>query len=359
MGLENREYLRDENARWSGGGGSLGGGMGFGAQSPMCRNLLIVTIVVYLLQVLSVRDWTQSELQAERDRIVAESRESLRGISDPEGRFEAQINALETAEGLTPGSVGLPRKVSMVQEWLELESSKVFSGQIWRVITCAFCHDRNNPMHILFNMLFLWWLGTRLESMYGSKEFLVFYLTAAMVASVAYIFIDLLSGDPRPMIGASGAVMAILMLYALHFPTQTVYIMFILPIEIRWIVLLYALFDLFPLLQQLSGEGGVSDNVAHAAHLGGLAFGYVYGKQQWRLYPWVMGMDTWWKARRRGFKLVGASGDDDAPTARSTRLAEEMDAILAKISEHGEASLTNAERRTLERASRELRNRRR
>src|SRR6056297_871245 len=107
MGLENREYLRDEESRWSGGGGGgRGGGMGFGAQSPMCRNLLIVTIVVYLLQVFSVRDWTQSEIQAARDRVVAEARENVRGIPDAEGRFEAQLQALENAEQLSPAAVG-------------------------------------------------------------------------------------------------------------------------------------------------------------------------------------------------------------------------------------------------------------
>ncbi|MEZ6131347.1 MAG: rhomboid family intramembrane serine protease [Planctomycetaceae bacterium] len=304
MGLDNREYLRDESARWSDEGGGRPGGPSFGSHVPTCRNVLFITIGVFVLQMLTMQDG-----------------------------------------------------VSTVQTWLQMHSSKVFTGQIWRLITCAFCHDPRDITHILFNMLFLWWFGTRLETMYGSREFLLFYLTAALIASLAYIGLDLVTGDQRPMVGASGAIMAVVMLYALHFPTQVIYIMFVLPLQIRWMVVIYAVFDLYPVLQQLSGDGP-HDRVAHAAHLGGLAFGYFYGKQHFRLLPHVSGIETWWKARRRGFKVVGTDAEPE-PSRKTQKLADEMDAILQKISEKGEASLTSSERRTLERASRELRERRR
>jgi len=356
MGLDNREYLRDESARWSGGGGGGAGRPSFGSHAPMCRNLLFITIGVFILQIFSVKERTQEELQVVRDKRVIELRQLQKDVPDPDGQIEAEIQYLENAEELTPGRLQLLKKYSIVQNWLQLDTPKVFSGQIWRLITSAFCHAREDVMHILFNMLFLWWFGPRLEAMYGSKEFLLFYLCAAMVASVAYIGIDLVTGDPAPMIGASGAIMAVLMLYALHFPTQTIYIMFVLPLEIRWVVVIYAIFDVYPLLMQLSGEDAY-DNVAHAAHLGGLAFGYFYGKRQFRLLPFWSGVETWWKARRRGFKVVG-SAPASGPSRKSQKLADEMDAILKKISEKGEASLSAAERKTLERASRELRDRR-
>jgi len=202
----------------------------------------------------------------------------------------------------------------------------------------------------------LWMFGRRLESMYGSKEFLLFYLSGAIVASLAYMGLDLITGSPVPMIGASGAIMAIVTLYAVHFPTETIYIFFVLPVEIRWVVLMYAIYDLHPLLMQVAGEP-MSDNIAHAAHLGGLAFGYLYGTRRFRLSDYVSGTETWWKARRRGLRVVSV---DSEPTVskKTQKLADEMDAILEKISEQGEASLTTAERKTLERASRELRDRR-
>ncbi|MEQ9408725.1 MAG: rhomboid family intramembrane serine protease [Fuerstiella sp.] len=349
MGLDNRDYLRDESFRYSSGSS----GFSAGSHAPMCRRLLIITIAVYLLQIFSVRDWTKEELTARRELLISAQRQ----VTELMGPAETNdlIIPLE-AVPLSPAALGLPEKTSVVQNWLQLETPKIFRGQIWRLLTCAFCHDRDQIFHILFNMLFFWWFGPRLESIYGSKEFLFFYLTGATAASLCYIGLDIVSGDPTPMIGASGAVMAVTMLYAMHFPTQVIYVFFILPVEIRWMVLIYALLDLHPVLLSLSGQTVLNDNVAHAAHLGGLAFGYVYGKRQLRLFPAWARLQTWWKARRQGLKVVrgGASG----PSAKSRQLADEMDAILEKISRHGEASLTRAERRTLEKASRELRDRR-
>ncbi|MCP4855376.1 MAG: rhomboid family intramembrane serine protease [Fuerstiella sp.] len=311
MGLDNRDYLRDESRRYTGGFSGGGGGGISASQSPMCRNLLIVTIVVFLAQIFSVRSPSVEEIQVP--------------------------------------------KISVVQSWLELDSSKVLSGQVWRLLTCAFCHDREDVSHILFNMLFLWWFGRTLEGMYGSREFLWFYLTAALAASLAYVVLDLATGDLMPMIGASGAVMAVTMLFAVHYPRQTIYLFFVIPVEIRWIVLFYVVYDLHPVLLQLSGSPSAS-GVAHAAHLGGLAFGYFYAKNPFRLDPTMERMQIWWKSKRRGLRVVGSS--DNVDSRRSEKLAEQMDAILKKVGEQGEASLTAAERKTLERASRELRKRR-
>ena len=97
----------------------------------------------------------------------------------------------------------------------------VYQGQVWRLLTHAFCHDRYGVFHILFNMLFLYWFGCTLESMYGSREFLLFYLAAAVFAGLAFVGLDLYTGSRIPGIGASGAVMAVTMLYAMHFPRDT------------------------------------------------------------------------------------------------------------------------------------------
>ena len=353
MGLDNRDYLRDESIRYGGGGYS--GGTSFGSHAPMCKRLLIITIVAYVLQMLLTRNWTNEELGAWRERAVSrvEVQAEELGLSPEEIAAEAEK---VRSTPLKPSALGLPKQVSIVQDWCQLDTTKLFKGQVWRLVTCAFCHDRFSPFHILFNMLFFWWFGPRLEGMYGSKEFLLFYLTSAVVASLSFVALDLVSGDPVPMIGASGAVMAVTMLFALHFPHQVIYLFFIIPVEVKWMVLLYAIMDLHPVLQVLAGDGALNDSVAHAAHLGGLAFGYYYGRKQTRLYPYWSGLTTWWKARKKGFKVV-RSGPSATP--RSQKLEDDMDRILKKISEQGEASLTNAERETLKRASRQLRDRRR
>lgn len=292
MGLEDREYLKRE-----GGGPTFGSSFGGSSQS-ICKLLIMINIGVYLLQLFG---------------------------GDP------------------------------VERWLVMDTSAVLKGQVWRLLTYGFCHDIGNLLHILFNMLFLWWFGPRLESIYGTREFVTFYLCSIVIAALAYIGIDLVSGDPSRMLGASGGVMAVLTLYACHFPRQIIYLMFIIPIELRWLVGLFAIFDLHPLILELRNKG-TADNVAHAAHLGGMVFGYLYFRRQWRLDGFVNSVTRWWKVKQRGFKVVGA--DEPHQDRRTQKLEAEMDAILTKISEQGEASLSKSERKALERASRELRNRR-
>src|SRR5262249_21730559 len=139
--------------------------------------------------------------------------------------------------------------------------------------------------HIFFNMLFLYWFGCTLESMYGSREFLLFYLAGALAAALANIAFDLYTGTsiPAPP-GASGAIMAVIMLYTWHLPRETICMFWVIPIEIRWLVVFYVIWDIHPLLLSLAG-GRVFDGIGHAAHLGGLAFGFLYAKFQWRLAP--------------------------------------------------------------------------
>ncbi len=69
---------------------------------------------------------------------------------------------------------------------LDLTVSGVLHGQVWRLLTYAFLHDTQSIWHILFNMLFLWWFGSDVEDLYGPREFLAFYLTAAFLGGVAY-----------------------------------------------------------------------------------------------------------------------------------------------------------------------------
>src|SRR5262249_2534757 len=70
----------------------------------------------------------------------------------------------------------------------ELDVDHVLHGQVWRLLTYAFLHDPRVIMHILFNMLFLWWFGSDVEDLYGPREFLTFYLSASFVGGLAFFF---------------------------------------------------------------------------------------------------------------------------------------------------------------------------
>src|SRR5439155_10050597 len=115
-------------------------------------------------------------------------------------------------------------------------------------------HSRLAIWHIVINMFLLYWFGTRLESMYGSREFLLFYLAAALCGSAAYVALALYTGSNAPAIGASGAVMGVMMLYTIFYPFETFLICWVVPVPL-WILLsLYVLYDLHPVLLALSGE---------------------------------------------------------------------------------------------------------
>ena len=327
MGIENREYYR-ESYRGSGGGWSSS------SLTPVCKNLLIANVVVYILQLLIVRTPTQQDIQNQIDVLKRDN---------PAATTEELLQFVK------------PQPQSVVQNWFQLETSKVLRGQVWRVLTCAFCHDRLSVWHIVINMYLLYRFGATLESMYGSKEFLLFYLTAAVASSAAFIALDLAVGRSIPAIGASGAVWAVMVLYAIFYPRHTILLMFVIPIEIRWIVVIYGIFDLHPVLLELSGQP-YHDGIAHAAHLGGLLFGLAYWKFNWRLERIWDGLRLPRFDRvagpRRNIRIFEPSRDRKRET-----FDVQLDAILRKIHEQGEENLTDKEREVLIAASERYKNR--
>lgn len=248
----------------------------------------------------------------------------------------------------------MPR-VSVVQKWCELDSDKVKDGQVWRLVTAGFCHDRMAIWHLVFNMLFLFWFGKRLERIYGAAEFTAFYFTALMVSSLSYMALDLYTDTHIPAIGASGAVWGVVAVYALMYPYERVYVYFLFPIEIRWLVLLYFIFDLHPVLLALAGERQFT-GVAHAAHIGGAIFGFLYWQQGWRLMPLVERLR--WVNRNAptvSYPITRSRGR----AAPKQRNSDRLDEILTKISEQGRDSLTDEELEILEETSRRIRQNRR
>ena len=133
-------------------------------------------------------------------------------------------------------------------------------------------------------MLILCWFGQRLERMYGSTEFLLFYLTAAVCASLAFVALAYTNGSMQPAIGASGAIMAVMMVYVIFYPNEQFLLFWFVPVPLWALLGIYMLYDLHPVLLSLAGEH-MFTGVAHASHLGGLAFGFLYWRFGWRLEP--------------------------------------------------------------------------
>src|SRR5438874_3668659 len=210
MGFQDRDYTRDDSRSYLG-----AGDWGLYSLTPVVKYIIFANVAVFLLQLFFVRDDRRTPLDVlrrqnpELDRRLTElekenpeafeAYKKKHHLDDP-----AADDELDSITQQTP-------KASFIQEWFELDTRKVVrQGQIWRLLTHAFCHDRYSIWHIVFNMLLLYWFGGTLETMYGSREFLLFYLTAAVVAGLTFVGLDLWTGITIPGIGASGAVMAVM-----------------------------------------------------------------------------------------------------------------------------------------------------
>ena len=143
--------------------------------------------------------------------------------------------------------------------------------EFWQLLTYGFLHG--GFFHLFVNMFALWMFGTALESLWGSRPFLTFYLVCLIGAGLIQLVVATMAvsaGSIYPTIGASGAVFGILLGFAMMFPNQRLVLIFPpIPIRAKYFVLLYGAFELY------AGVTGSMSGVAHFAHLGGMAFGLV------------------------------------------------------------------------------------
>lgn len=240
-------------------------------------------------------------------------------------------------------------------EWFDLDPAAVLHGELWRLCTYDFLHSRESPWHILWNMYILYVTGREFEQRRGSREFVAFYLLAGVLSGVLFVLWSLGLRQVHPAIGASGAVVAVMIVYALTYPRQVWYFFGVIPIPIWVIAGLTVIFDLHPMLLELSGER-VADGIAHSAHMGGILFGALYWKQNWRVTSWLPagrpGGGKRWFQRRPQLKIHRES----APV-HDARFDRRVDELLEKVAREGEASLTDEERSILIEASRRARHR--
>jgi membrane associated rhomboid family serine protease len=250
------------------------------------------------------------------------------------------------------GVISFQRQWSRFDDALMLQTERVYEGEVWRVLTHAFLHG--DFWHLFFNMLFLWWFGSKLEEWYGAKEFLAFYLTAALAGGAAYMIHGAFS--PRvymsPALGASGAITGLLLLYAFRWPRDVILLMMIVPVPI-W------LFVVFNIGKDLAGLFETDSRVAVAGHLGGAAFAGLYYQFEWHITGLFRGLKNWWKQRRRPKLRIWRpeEGKEPVPVGAGRtsdvdeHLEAKVDAVLEKVARSGQSSLTEQEKQILLRAS--------
>lgn len=390
MGLSNRDYARyrPANGIYRRGHSSW----------EVWKKILIANVIVFLLQIFVTRPateadfidsqyfdddvamWEMQELQYQMDELHGSNQRSKQGadsdessepgaantLTDEEKRAKVKELAKQRRDLMREQMMEYMPNVSIVQEWLQLDSAKIKEGQVWRLVTCGFCHARMSIWHIGMNMLLLYWFGQRLEQKYGSHEFAVYYFAALIFSSLCYVALDLYTGMGIPAIGASGAIFAIMILYGLLYPYEQIYIYFLFPVELRFLVIIYFIYELHPVLLMLSGDD-YRDGVGHSAHLGGAIFGFLYWYNNWRLLPLVQQVTDYFSPQTNTSGTRSNSrrrGSDESSSIKIHREEQEtaqkkddsdLDAVLEKISREGRESLTDEELITLENASRKMR----
>ncbi|MGB9561555.1 MAG: rhomboid family intramembrane serine protease, partial [bacterium] len=139
------------------------------------------------------------------------------------------------------------------------------NGWVWQPITYQFLHG--GVLHLLFNMFLLWFLGRRLEEIWGSGKFLRYYLICGIGAGLLSAVVS-----PATTIGASGAIYGILVAYGITFPNEYLYLYLIFPIKAKNLVVIFAIIEF---VLSITSPG---DNIAHSAHLAGMFVGIIYLK---------------------------------------------------------------------------------
>jgi len=215
----------------------------------------------------------------------------------------------------------------------------------WTPLTYMFMHA--GILHILFNMLWLYWMGQIFEEYLGNKRTIGLYIMGGLAGALAYLlclnflpaFTNIHAAIGSTIVGASASVMAIVVATATLLPNYTISLMFIGPVKLKWLVFVILVIDFL---------GTVGPNAGgEIAHLGGALFGFIYVKQLQKGHDWITGIAGIFKSKSKLKVVHNITGKNSIEYPRQ----DEIDRILDKISQSGVDSLSRQEKETLARAS--------
>ncbi|MCF6158452.1 MAG: rhomboid family intramembrane serine protease [wastewater metagenome] len=196
---------------------------------------------------------------------------------------------------------------------------------LWQFFSYMFLHSTTDPWHLIFNMLVLWMFGSEVERVLGSRRFLTLYFTAGIFAGICCCLFTPLS----PIVGASGAIFAIEMAFAMYFPNSTV-IFYFFPMKAKYLVMIFTGITIFNCITPKSG------NIAHFAHLGGLLYGFFFVRYSYRVSEYL----SRWQIQYHEKEFM-----------KEQELRAKVDEILEKVNREGLQNLTRKERNFLKNAS--------
>lgn len=235
-----------------------------------------------------------------------------------------------------------------------------FLTRPWTMITYMFTHDLQGILHILFNMLVLYWFGRLFVEYLGSDKLIALYVLGGLAGAVTYLlayntipyYVTQSQNYRIELVGASAAVDAIVVATAVLLPNYTFFLLFFGPVKIKYIAMITVVLSFFGTVGM--NEGG------NIAHLGGALLGFLYMKQlqagsNWGMWvtvtlDWMKGLFSARPKVKVSYRKESAASKSH-PGEKGTYTQDEIDAILDKISAGGYESLTKEEKEKLFNAS--------
>ncbi len=196
---------------------------------------------------------------------------------------------------------------------------------LWQFFTYMFLHSTTDPWHLIFNVIALWMFGGEIERILGSRRFLTLYLTAGIFAGLC----SSLFTPQSPIVGASAAILAIMVVFGMHFPNSTV-VFYFFPIKAMYLVMIFTGITIFQCITPKN------DTIAYIAHLSGLLFGFLFVRYSYRVEKSLMK----WQIYHHEKEFM-----------KEQELREKVDKILEKVNREGLQNLTWKERNFLKNAS--------
>jgi len=203
----------------------------------------------------------------------------------------------------------------------------------WSIVTYMFVHSPSSIMHILFNMIGLYFFGPRVEARLGGARFAQLYF----VSGISGALLSLILAPSAAILGASAAVFGVMLAFAWYWPHERIYIWGIVPVPSRVLVLITTAFSLY------SGLTGSTGGVADFAHLGGYAGAYLFLKWMERASGAAKFKRAVQAAPREAERAIANWKKVDPSTAHEVN-RDELNRILDKINATGLESLTAQER---------------
>lgn len=241
----------------------------------------------------------------------------------------------------------------LTTEWLAFRPDRLLT-RFWGVFTYMFVHG--GFWHLFLNMLVLFFFGPPLESRWGGREFLRFYLVAGLGGAALGLLLA-----QGPVVGASAAIYGVMLAFAMTWPNAPIYIWGLIPVKAKWLV------GVFFVLAVVGTVDPGGSRTAHFAHLGGLLAAFLYLKADWR--PRLFARHAARAPSRQGPRPLAIvpreltrTRVDETETEQRPResvderiLLDEVDRVLDKISARGIGALSPEERALLDEVSRRRR----